>query len=188
MIPNDITTITNFIASLLMAKFALNDVPHAIGLTRGNGGGEAFEHFMLTGKYLWKGREYDKVPRELEVDKRRGVIYLHNLMSGKINLRVRRIPDDLIHLFKIGTVIINLKLTPLRRGGANGRSIKISPVFLSISGAEELLAGKFPGTGDFTIENKEGQAYFEFRNVPGNLIKDLWLGNFVDITLGYTGR
>lgn len=32
MIPNDITTIINFVTSLLVANFALNDVPHSLGI------------------------------------------------------------------------------------------------------------------------------------------------------------
>ncbi len=178
----------NSMLTILLAKFVLNDVPHAIGLTKGNGGGKEFEHWMATGKYLWKGIEYTKVPHQLEVDTNRGVLYLHNLMSGITALRVCQVPDDLIRLFEVGTVVIDLVSTPVRRGGKAGKIIKKEPAFLDISGAQELLVGEFPGPGGFSIIDEAGLVYFEFKSVPANLIKDLWTGKFVDITLGYTGR
>lgn len=178
----------NGMLAILLAKFMINDLPHAAGLTRGNDGGPVFEHFLATGKYLWKGVEYANVPHQLEVDTNRGVLYLHNLMSGITALRVCRVPDDLIRLFEVGTVVIDLMHSPVRRGGKAGKIIKKEPAFLDISGAQELLAGELPGPGGFSIVDEAGLVYFEFKNVPANLIKDLWLGNFVDITLGYTGR
>ena len=152
-------------------------------------GGEEFEHFVATGKYLWKGVEYTNLPHQLEVDTSRGVIYLHNLLMGQTVLRVCRVPDDIIRMFEMGTVVIDLVRTPIRHGGGAGKVIKKEPVFLSISGAQQLLTGTLPsGPGSFTIVDEAGQVYFEFRNVPERLIKDLWFGNFVDITLGHTGR
>ena len=154
----------------------MNDVPHAVGLTQGNGGGKAFEHFRATGKYIWKGNEYTDPPHQLEVDTNRGVMYMHNLLSGITALRVCRIPDDLIHLFEAGTVVIDLVHTPERRGGKKGKIIKKEPAFFSIE------------ANSFGIVDEAGLVYFEFRNVPDNLIKELWLGHFIDITLGFTGR
>jgi len=151
-------------------------------------GGPAFGHYLATGKYLWKGTEYTHIPRQLEVDTGRGVVYLHNLLSGRTDLRVCRVPDDIIRMFEVGTVVIDLVHTPVRRGGKAGRIIKKEPVFLEISGAQELLAGELPGPGEFSITDEAGLVYFEFKNVPANLIEGLWFGNFVDITLGYTGR
>lgn len=166
----------NGMLAILLAKFCLNDLPHAAGLTKGNGGGEEFERFLATGKYLWKGVEYTNPPHQLEVDTGRGVMYLHNLLSGRTALRVCRIPDDLIRLFEVGTVVIDLVHTPVRRGGKAGKVIKKEPVFLSIE------------ADGFDIEDEAGQIYFTFKNVPDRLMKDLWLGNFVDITIGFTGR
>ncbi|GAI86640.1 unnamed protein product [marine sediment metagenome] len=183
MIQDDIGAIVGFATSLLVAKFALNDIPHITGLFKGNGGGEALEHFMLTGKYLWKGKEYNKPPHQLEIDVSRGVIYLHNLLTGKTFLRVCRIPDDMIRLFEVGVVVIDLLHSPIRRGGKGGKIIKKEPTFLIISGGQELLAGRLPGPGEFKIVDETDSAYFEFRNVPANLIRDLWFGEFVDITL-----
>jgi len=151
-------------------------------------GGPIFEHWLATGKYLWKGVEYAHAPHELEVDISRGVIYLHNLVMGGTVLRVCRVPDDIIRMFEIGTVVIDLVRTPIRHGGKGGRIIKKSPVFLSISGSEQILTGVLPDTGSFSIADEAGQIYFEFKNVPGRLLKDLWYGEFVDITLGVTGR
>ena len=178
----------NSMITILLAKFMLNDIPHAAGLTKGNGGGDVFDHYMQTGKYLYKGKEYDHVPYQMEVDTSRGVIYLHNLMSGITALRVCRIPDDMIRLFDVGAVVIDLAHSPVRRGGKSGKVVKKAPTFISISGAQELLAGEPPGPGGFSITDEADLVYFEFRNVPANLINDLWFGNFVDITLGHTGR
>jgi len=171
-----IQQVLNGMITLLMAKFMLNDFPHAAGLTKGNGGGEQFEHFLATGKYLWKGVEYTSPPHQLEVDTNRGVLYLHNLMSGITALRVCQIPDDLVRLFEVGTVVIDLAHVPARRGGKAGKIIKKEPAFLDIRADE------------FGIVDEAGLVYFTFKGVSANLIKDLWLGKFVDITLGYTGR
>ncbi len=162
--------------SVLQDKFLLNDVPHAVGLTKGNGGGKEYEYFLATGKYLWNNTEYTDPPHQLEVDTGRGVIYLHNLMSGKTALRVCRVPDDLIRLFETGTVVIDLVHTPVRRGGGAGRATKKEPVFLAIK------------TDEFDIIDEAGLIHFTFKGVPSNLISNLWLGEFVDITLGHTGR
>lgn len=161
------------------------DIPEP---TRGDGGGKELEHFIATGEYLYKGVEYSKPPHQLEVDTGRGVLYLHNLMSGQTALRVCQIPDDLVRLFEVGTVVIDLIHTPVRHGGESGKIVKKEPVFMSISGTEELLARQPLSPGGFTIEDEASLVYFEFRNVPGNLLDGLWRGNFVDITLGYTGR
>lgn len=184
-----LSTVMNGMISIMLAKFVLNDVPHAI-LNSGNGG-PAFEHFLATGKYLWKGVEYNSLPFQLEVDTGRGVIYLHNLMSGQTALRVCRIPDDIIRLFETGTVAIHLVRTPARKMGEvskSGKIIKKEPVFLDISGAQIILAGRPPGPGEFSIADEAGLVFFEFENIPANLVRDLWIGKFVDITLGYTGR
>jgi len=147
----------------------------------------AFEHWQKTGKYLYKGVEYTDVPHELEVDLGRGVLYLHNLIAGTTVLRVCRIPRDTITLVTIGTPVIDLINSP--SGGRNtaGKVIKRKPAFLEISGSESMMDMRVPPTGSFQINNEAGQSYFDFKNVPGNLLYDLWMGKFVDITMGYTG-
>lgn len=151
---------------------------------KGNGGGERLEHWLTTGKYLYKGVEYADVPHQLEVDTGRGVLYLHNLlMEGQTVLRVCRIPGDVLQVFAggIGTVSIHLKTTATGRGIPRGKIIKKQPVFLNIPGS-------FPEVGgEFSIVNEAGQIFFEFGDVPGELMKALWRGDFADITLGYTG-
>ena len=54
--------------------------------------------------------------------------------------------------------------------------MKKEPVFLDL------------GEGSFTIEDESGMVFFEFRQVPDHLIQDLFTGQFVDITIGHTGR
>lgn len=127
--------------------------------------------------FLLKGVEYTELPYQLEVDTSRGVLYLHNPRTGQSVLRICRIPDDLIRVFgrDFGTVIIDLKETPVRIGGnVRGRTIKIEPAFLYVD------------PSNFTIE--DGGMHLEVNNVPESLIKDLQAGRFVDITLGFTGR
>ena len=68
-------------------------IPRALA---GNGGGDPFDHWMKTGKYLWKGIEYSHVPYQLEVDTSRGVLYLHSLVTGDTRLRTCRIHEELI--------------------------------------------------------------------------------------------
>lgn len=41
-------------------------------------------------------------------------------------------------------------------------------------------------SGRFSINDESGMILVEFLSVPGRLLKDLWFGKFVDITLGYT--
>jgi len=146
----------------------------------------AYQHWLKTHMYLYKGVEYTNAPHELEIDTSRGVIYLHNLMDGKTVLRVCRIPDDLIHLTNIGTITIDLIRTPSRHGHTPGKIIKKSPTFLNLSGAEKMMDLQTPEAGRFSINDESGMILVEFWSVPGRLLKDLWFGNFVDITLGYT--
>lgn len=128
-----------------------------------------------TGKYLWKGKEYTHLPHQLEVDTGRGVLYLHNLLTGETILRVCQIPDDIIGMFEIGTVVIDLVHTSAKHGGKGSKTIQ-EPTFLNITG------------NSFVITNEGGQIFFEFKEVPAHLIKNLRLGDSVDITLGITGR
>ena len=158
-------------------------------ITSGGNGGEdsnkEFEHWMKTGHYLWKGVEYTQVPHELEVDTGRGVLYLHNLMMKQTVLRVCRIHDELMRLFASGLISIgiDLKNTTIRRGGpVRGRIMKIAPVFLNLPDFFK------PGEGTFSIVDENKHLFFEFRHVPEKNIKDLWKGNFTDITIGVTGR
>lgn len=147
---------------------------------------DAFKHWQETGKYIYKGIEYTDVPHELEIDTNREVIYLHNLMDGRTVIRVCRIPDNLIHLVNVGTIVIDLVRTPSRHGHTPGKVAKKSPTFLNLSGEERMLDLQTPETGRFSINDESGMILVEFLNVPGRLLKDLWFGKFADITLGFT--
>lgn len=146
------------------------------------------KYWIQTGKYLYGGTSYDDPPHELEVDTGRGVIYVHNLLSAETVLRVCRVPRDVIGVIEIDcTAMIDLVHSPSSARNVQGRIIKKKPVFIIPSGKEAMLDMKGPPDGNFKITNLEGQSYYEFTSVPGNLIFNLWVGKFVDITLGYTG-
>lgn len=151
-------------------------------MTTGNGG-PAFEHWRQTGKYLWEGTEYSSPPHQLEIDLQRGVLYLHSLLIGRSSLRVCRIPDYVMWPFIAGTGpgVIDLKTTPERAEGhtLKGR-VEREPVFLDLP-AESIDDG-----GSFAVRDIADTVLFVFHGVPGQIIKDLWLGEFADITVGWT--
>ena len=128
-------------------------------------------------------------PHELKVDIGRGVVYLHNFLMGQTVLRVCRIPDCVIRLFEVETVVVDLASTPERQEGIRRRGPvqRRSPSFLVISGADRMLSRTELDTGNFQIVGMSDKPYFEFRNVPGSLLYRLWVGVFVDMTLGITG-
>jgi hypothetical protein len=145
-------------------------------------------YWQQTGKYLYEGISYSNPPHELEVDTGRGVIYVHNLISAETVLRVCRVPRDVIRVIEIDcTAIIDLVHSPSSIRNVEGRMIHKKPVFIIPSGKEAMLDMKAPPDGSFKIINIKGQSYYEFTSVPGQLIFDIWVGKFVDITLGYTG-
>lgn len=130
---------------------------------------------ILTGK----GGNDPTDPHQLEVDTGRGVLYVHSLLRGVTALRVCRIPDESVRLFasEDGIVVIDLRGYSHRlEPHLKGRTIKKEPVFFDIR------------EDSFTVRSQAGVTLFEFKNVPLRLINDLRLGDFVDITLGYTGK
>ena len=146
---------------------------------KSNGGVDPFDHWMKTGKYIFKGIEYAHVPYKLEVDTSRGVIYLHSLMTGDTRLRVCRVHEDYTKIFEqgTGTVSIHLESSPVRNIlHTGGKVITKEPVFLEL------------GENSFTICDETGTVLLEFRQVPERLIQDLFTGTFTDITMGHTGR
>lgn len=153
-------------------------IPRALA---GGDGGPAFEHWQRTGNYLYKGKEYLAPPHQLEVDTQRGVLYLHNLLSGMTVLRVCRIPGDILDVFmsRVGSTTISLLYTHTGGGIPRGRIVKREPVFLS-----------FPPdvSTSFDINDVDVRTIFSFRDVPYKLVNDLLMGGVVDITLGITGR
>lgn len=158
-------------------------------MTAGNGG-PAFQHWLSTGKYLWQGKEYTDPPHELEVDLRRGVLYVHSILAGQSVLRVCRIPDNVLWMFAsgAGTAYIDLKTVAVR-GQVSGSSgtlkgtIEKQPVFLDIPESYSVVDG-----GIFSIADEAGLALFSFSGVPGSIMKRLWYGEFADITIGFTGH
>jgi hypothetical protein len=149
---------------------------------------QQFQHFIKTGRYLYKGVEYTDPPHQLEIDTGRGVMYLHNVIMATTILRVCRLndtarnaPSDLICL------VIDLVNSPYSNKRTSGRTVKKFPVFLKISGVESIMDMKVPPNGDFQIVDKTGGECYDFKNVPGQLLYDLWVGKFVDIIMGYTG-
>jgi len=134
-------------------------------------------------KFLSKGVEYISRPYELEVDPGRGVLYLHSLPIGLTVLRICRIPEEVWKDFgKEGyPVLIDLlrtqpKVSPEVTGM---KIIKESPVFLDIG----------PRYTGFTIDISAYKGiWIDVLNVPEDLVRTLEKGEFVDVTLGYTGR
>jgi len=133
--------------------------------------------------FLFKRVEYISPPYELEIDPTRGVLYLHDLKTGISLLRICRIPEEVLKDFgKEGEpLIIDLLYTQPKVSpqASKGRAIKRSPVFLDISS----------GYTEFSIivSDYEG-IWIEVLNVPESLVKTLERGEFVDLTLGVTGR
>jgi len=147
---------------------------------------EPYRHWVLTGKYLWKGVEYTTAPYKLEVDTGRGVLYLHSLLTGQTVLRICRIPEETTMVFLAGrSPTLDIMAAHPRRIEARelGSIVEFSPVFLNI-------AGPFPPEerGAFTIETESGRILFEVVGVPRREMKSLWMGEFTDITIGLTGR
>ena len=134
-------------------------------------------------RFLFKGVEYISPPYELEVDPGRGVLYLHSLQTGLTVLRICKIPEEVWKDFgKEGyPVSIDLLYTQPKTSPQihRGKIIKRSPVFLEFD-PRHLT--------EFTIiiSDYEG-IWIDVLNVPEDLVKTLERGEFVDITLGYTG-
>lgn len=163
----------------------------------GNGGGEAFEHWLATGKYLYEGVEYNHPPHQIEVDVGRGVLYIHSLMIGKTVLRICRIPDivmieGLVYLPKhFWSMSLGLKTTPSGKGMSGHplwrrghvMVVKKEPVFFVLPDFFQMAEG-----GSFSVADEAGSVVLTVDDVPVRIMKSLWLGEFADITIGVTRR
>lgn len=145
-----------------------------------NGHDEAFNHFIRTGKYAWKNKEYDDVPHRLEVGLASGVMHVRNLLMDDLILRITGLTNKMLWTFssETGTVYINLQ-TPVKKGEVPAISgVKtVEPVFLRLP---QNVPGKY---GNFSIDSESGEAIFYFNEVPAKILMDLWTAKLVNISL-----
>ena len=134
-------------------------------------------------KFMFKGKEYVSPPYELEADPGRGVLYLHSLKTGITVLRICRIPKEIWDVFmregEPSTIDLLHAQPRVSVREDKGRVIRRSPVFLDID----------PNYTGFSINISDYEGIWtEVMNVPSDLVRTLERGEFVDITLGVTGR
>lgn len=149
---------------------------------------EAFQYFMKTGKYLYKGVEYPKAPHKASLNLPQGTLFVKSLLTGQLWLSVYRIPDHVMWMLVSGAgpAVMNLP-DVVARGDAVATTGTLkgiderTPVFLELETAEE-------GTGNVGLMNEQAKWLYVFKGVPNEMMKDLWLGVPTDITVGVTGR
>jgi len=146
-------------------------------LHRGTGGLEQQAASRMRDQYIYRGTEYRDKPYELEVDTGRGVIYLHEPMTGATVLRICRVPEEVTDtILGGGTGDLVLSYAVPRIGYVGGRVIRKSPVFLAFEDPEWIR-----------IEDESGQVLLDVRGIPPGMSSGLRLGKFTDITVGVTG-
>lgn len=153
------------------------------------------------GKYYWQGVYFDSPPHQLEVDLGRGVLYMHSYLTGATALRVCRIPGRVlwqflagVGIFAPGVPVIDLQTTtPDALGESTGlKGIVKREVALFDLPEYTNGGGRFVITGWESLEDiyrgEVSREFFVFTSVPLHIVKQLWFGEFADITIGFTGR
>lgn len=146
-------------------------------------------------KYHWQGVNFDSPPHQLEVNLSRGILYMHNCLTGVTSLRVCRIPRRELQEFLVpalGAPVIDLGLViPGPPGGVTGlRGVERREIALLDLPEYTDGGGRFAIIGWNKLEDiyrgEVSKEFFVFTSVPVRVVTKLWMGEFTDITLGVT--